>query len=869
MRVPLPRLLTLVAGVAIVVSCDGAPTTTRIGSGISGGPTGTAPIVPPPPGSPDSTPPIVLVDQPLPIGTDTPQVNVGDSILVVVRLSDGQGLGSVRMVGLKETGDPNFGTFQSFQRYPLITAPASGDFRAGLTDTTIRRFLRPGAPLDTTLGIVIIQVEGEDAGGNVTIVRRPVKVVAGPKVFIETPDSLPVGRTSTITVIATHPVGVASDSVRIRSDTLVPWTTPVDQVVELTFPAGTTESEHDILVTIPADAPVRSRVHIDAYAFDAEGNPGRATPVTIFTRLAGTQAPRVFQTVPAMMERTDRFTVEADGDGIVGIGRYIIDKVTRDTLRVDTVFFPTVRANADTTLPLIDSLGLQGKRLDIISFAIDNNTPPLTGYSMPPGSTVRITNIANARIDTTVVAYGTTFASPRSGVMGDLLVDPNRGNVFLSNTSSNLLEVWDNATKTFSSNGIPVGAQPWGMFQSFTPDTLLVGNSGATTISRVFIGTSDKTQMREALSRRIRTRDITVYRVRFGRDPDTGRITLSLLTNVSYSDRPQYVVESAGGRIFYSTRPTQVAPAGTLRWLDPTLPFPDPQQITAYGTIDPELGNVYAIFHVDSVAIVKPDPNLAVSDTLVLYDHPYGQLGPTIESRDVLPPDAVTEIRGLGSDAFTILNMDMTSLELTDTTFVAASGDRQWVGFGEGNTQGGTGRIMMVNDLPATAAPGFFSPAVTVTDIVDNASEKVFGLAIDATGLQVTSHGLQTYMAALDLPFHLRLDGVYDSFDNGAGVAYHPLANSTLSLAENRVSFSATASGVIEVIDVAHYNNRGRFVTKGNLYGPLRASLPLPGDNAGLTCPGDVNCIVLKLFGLTSSGMVVIDVRASDIKPGF
>jgi hypothetical protein len=580
--------------------------------------------------------------------------------------------------------------------------------------------------------------------------------------------------------------------------------------------------------------------------------------------------------VPAVMERTDSFTVVAEGDGIAAIGRYIIDKVTRDTLRVDTVFFTDIRTNPDTILPLIDSLWLQGRRLDIISFAIDNNTPALTGYSMQPGARVPVTSIQLARIDTTVVAFGTTFPTRRTGVMGDLLVDPTLGNVFLSNTSSNLLEVWDNESKSFAANGIAVGAQPWGMFLSSEPGRLLVGNSGATTISRVFIGTNDKSLMREELSRRIRTRDVTIFQVRFARDPDTGRITLSRLPNVSYSDRPQYVVESAAGRIFYSTRPTPVAPAGTIRWLDPALPFPDPQQITSYGTFDPALGAVYSIYHADSVFIAPAEGTTGISDTLFIYDHPYGQLNPTIVSNDSFPVSAISKIRAQGSDAFTILNMDMSSLELTDTTFVAASGDRQWIGFGEGNTQGAnsTGRLMMVNDLPATAFPGFFSPAITVTDIVHNASEKVFGIAIDATGLQITSHGLQTYMAALDLPFHLRLDGVYDSFDNGAGVAYHPQANSTLSAVDQRISFSATASGVIEIIDVAHYNNRGRLMTKGNLYGPLRASLPLPGDNLDalgnpLNCPTDPYCVVLKLFGLTSSGMVVIDIRAADIKPGF
>jgi hypothetical protein len=132
-------------------------------------------------------------------------------------------------------------------------------------------------------------------------------------------------------------------------------------------------------------------------------------------------------------------------------------------------------------------------------------------------------------------------------------------------------------------------------------------------------------------------------------------------------------------------------------------------------------------------------------------------------------------------------------------------------------------------------------------------------MALDSTGLQVTAHGAQTYVASLDSAWHLRLDGVYDSFDNGAGVAYHPRAQSTLSANADRVLFTATSSGVIEIVDVAHYNNRGRLITKGNFYGPLRATGPLPGD------PIEV---ILKLYGLSDGGLVVIDLRAVDIKPG-
>jgi len=428
----------------------------------------------------------------------------------------------------------------------------------------------------------------------------------------------------------------------------------------------------------------------------------------------------------------------------------------------------------------------------------------------------------------------------------------------LSNTSFNLLEVWDNVSKTFATSGVAVGAQPWGLFISNSPDTLLVANSGATTISRVFIGTANPALMVEPLAARIRTRDNVVYQVDHFLDANKSTITYDG-NHTSYSDRPQYLVQSAGGRVFYSTRPTDARTPGTIRWLDPALPVPDPRQIYQYGRGGGG-ATIYSIFNADSVSVVKPLPGLLNPDTLYIYDHLKGQTGPgsNFIAKDPDPFFAVAKAIVAGGDVEAVRGLDLQTLELTDTTFVAASGDRNWVAFGEGNTKTLTGRLMAVND-PVGAAPGFFSPAITVDDISDNASERITGLSLDLTGLQALVHGARTYVAAVDNPFHMRLDGSYDSFDNGAGVAYHPLANSTLSAVANRVAFTATKTGVIEVFDVAHYNNRGRYITKGNLYGPLRASLPLPGDAA--------LGIILKLYGLSSGGLIVIDLRATDILP--
>ena len=105
--------------------------------------------------------------------------------------------------------------------------------------------------------------------------------------------------------------------------------------------------------------------------------------------------------------------------------------------------------------------------------------------------------------------------------------------------------------------------------------------------------------------------------------------------------------------------------------------------------------------------------------------------------------------------------------------------------------------------------PNFFSPLVTIQDLTDNASEKIFGIALDKTGGTVASHGSQAYFATVSDPFHLRLQGKYDSFDDGAGIAFHPDANGVLTPQDQRLAFVGSASGNIEVVDIAYYIRRG------------------------------------------------------------
>ena len=108
------------------------------------------------------------------------------------------------------------------------------------------------------------------------------------------------------------------------------------------------------------------------------------------------------------------------------------------------------------------------------------------------------------------------------------------------------------------------------------------------------------------------------------------------------------------------------------------------------------------------------------------------------------------------------------------------------------------------------------------------------------------------------MPFHLRLQGKYNTFDTGAGIAYHPNNIGDGSAPDARVAFVASADGTIDIVDSFHYTGRGKLPVRANLYGPIRVTNRFPGDDPA---------VILKLFGMTTEGLIVIDIRAADIKP--
>lgn len=850
MRHSLIRLTAFASVLAALAACDSRTAGGPLVPGGSGSIGGV--------GGEDRLAPQVTIDTP---STGT-LINIGDSVLVAVRLRDVGGLEKLELRGISIRGSADLGTAVVVERFSPLTVPPTGGFRSGLRDTVIRRYLKPKTPVDTVQDSVVVLAIGRDVAGNVDTARARLNVVSGPRVITLSPasgDSVRPGTTVRIQLRATHSDDIARLGVRVTGEPN--WPTPLNVTVDTTFGSSIRDASFTASVLIPANAPGRGRITVTPFARDVNQVPGSASVIQLFVQAGPPALPRVTQAVPARAELTDTIVINAaGGDGIRSIGFEARDSAT--VIRRDSVVFPAPYGTPQRiAVPMnLPSLA-QGRRISITSFAIDQ--AGRYGYSVPAIATFPQGDPSRAFADTTFVVYGRTFKLPRAGLAADVVVDPVNGNVFVTNTSFNRLEVWSGTTRSFDTNGIAVGSEPWGMTLSAKDSSvLLVANSGGTNISQVSIGSSSASGMREMLDKRILTRNTYLYVVSETREAESGKIRLKLTGPISYSDRPQYVAQSAGGRIYYSTRPTANNTAGTIRWLDPALPVPDPQQIWQYGSGITGSGTsaTYVIFNVDSAVVFAAPANSDEWDKLLLFDHPYGQkTGAALSNIDSTVAGAVAGLQAKGpSDVFLVRNLDVASLALTDTTFAAASGNSQWIAFGEGNTKSRAGRLMLVND-PSGPMPGFFSPSVTVTDILDNASEPVFGIAIDKTGDMVAAHGAQSYFAAIQDPFHLRLQGKYDSFDTGAGIAFHPDANGVITPSGARLAFVASSNGTIELMDVAYYVNRGKLNIKGQLYGPLRVSRRFASD------PADV---VLKVFGMTRDGLVVIDLRAPDIKAG-
>src|SRR5688572_12697891 len=132
------RVAALGLALTAIVSCDQRVPTGTIGGGGGGGGNQTGE---------DVTPPTVTFTEP----AVNPYLNIGDSVLVGIRIRDNQNASSVSITGVSMRGSADLGNLTIVNRFTPNAAPTAGTtFRAGLTDTTIRRYMKVVTPVDTT-----------------------------------------------------------------------------------------------------------------------------------------------------------------------------------------------------------------------------------------------------------------------------------------------------------------------------------------------------------------------------------------------------------------------------------------------------------------------------------------------------------------------------------------------------------------------------------------------------------------------------------------------------------------------------------------------------------------------------------------------
>jgi hypothetical protein len=791
-------------------------------------------------------------------------LNVGDSILVTARLTDNVALKSVSFRAVSPRGNPAFGTADTVVRYAPLTATFSG--AVTVRDTLLRRYLKVLSPIDLQTDSLLITGVLVDGANNADTVSVMGNMVNGPIVTFISPirgDSASAGTGLTVALKGTSPLGVLKLGFRLRGD--ASWGTPLDTTVTVVYSPAPKSVTMQATIRIPAGVPPKSIITITPISVDVAGQDGSSSSATIAIRAGTIPAPRVSQQIDPRVEVNDSITVTAVGDAITYVGYELRDaanvRIKRDSVAVTGGPSTSVRG-----IGLALSPSIQGKRVALISFAYDQNGR--VGYSLRSGLLTPQPAASLAHVDSSLVVYGRTYALPatRTGTIADLAVDPVRGNVFLSNVNHGRLEVWQKGTQSFDPTGVVVGSQPWGMTMSRTAaskDTLYVANSGGTNLSRVYVGGATASAMKEDLGNRLLTRVSFMFKLTEVRDQSTGKIRITVSAPILFSDRPQFVEQSSSGRLYISTKPTAAAPLGTVRYLDPAAPAPDERFILAFATPGTD-NNSWLLANIDDAGVTPSPATSTASDLLTLCDHPSGSTAAATCVSSTSGIQATIDLLRTTVPQTDIdygVNLDETSLGLSDTTFAASSGDGQWITFGEGNTKRAFGRDFLLRDdgtVPNKYT--YASPAINVADLINNAADKVFGIALDKTGKTLGIHGAESYFASVSQPFTQRLQGKKSTFSRGAGIAFHPNADGTTSPAADRLAFVASANGSIEMVDIAHYDfGRGQLATKFNLYGPLRASLPFPGDDAS---------VVFKLFGLSPTGLVVIDVTAADIAPG-
>jgi len=782
----------------------------------------------------DTIKPTVTIDTP---AVALLPVNVGDSVYVRVRVTDNRGVTQVVLTGTSLRGSAALGTDTTVTRFVSKTVTI-----APATAAVITRYLLP-VPTDSTSEAVTITATATDSSGNTASGTATVRVVSGPVLTIVRPvpgTLTSAGKTLVVEVQAHDPNGVRFVGYR---------TTGVVTVYDTLFysaSAGVQPKTVSFVRTLNIPNPVGvGTFAITPFAEDSLGDPSGITPgITVTVQDAATDItpPAVTFAVSRRIEATDSITVSAtDASGIGSI-----------SWSASLLGTPATVYGSGTTG------ALPGTSSDVqATFGMN-----LAGITRYPTQVVVVATATSgaltgtAAAETLTVVAGRTFALPGGSSIGDAIYNPNLGTggeLYLSNTALNRIEVFDVATSSFVAS-IPVGSRPVGLalWPSDTTtranaDTLIVANSGGTNLSIVDLVTRVEKQ-------RYRLPNYIIQKVKAELDPATSSTRLTI-TEYDYSDRPQYVAavcRSPGPRAncghviaLFSTTPTpgQVGypDRGYLAWENLTSTLHD--------------GTKGHFFWEQAAAAIT-----LKTDTLQI-----------IAVRDSVPGTQVRDTI-LGAGVGQIVDFDQ--LQFQDSTFVRNSGNYLRALVGEGGTDRGFARVMAFAPTPGTvtiitANPAAcatarmvctgtrdlgISEAVFVRDFIANRASRVTSIAINQNGLTMLVRADSIYA------FNQTLGqtGVMRAGSGAVGMDFHPSndfnANTRgtggAGYQNSRLVFAARPDSSIDVFDTFFYG-QVTDLTGTTIPVPIRNSLIGPVRAA--TYSGNT-----VLFGLTAYGLVKV-----------
>ena len=694
--------------------------------------------------------------------------------------------------------------------------------------------------------------------------------VPPPQVTIERP-------AANAEVLAGRPIAIrvsASDTLGV-SQIRVSYGGAATGAIEFEFTPPRFSVTVDTVITLPAGS--TGRLEVQATSRNGRGAVGRAESVSLNVAAIDQILPLVGLEVdvPARVELTDSLIVRVtarDNDGGSGLTRLgftalVVLEGTTDTLVVEQSFTLPATASGDVVRefafvpPFVDERSVpRTMTLAFAGWAFDE------AGNCGAGVTATVQSVACATFTggggqhvvaqsvpleaTTTAVAGRSIGLPSSSSIADAMPDVSRRRLYLSNLGRNRIDVLDLVSRTFSSP-IAVGSQPWGVDLNRGGDTLIVANSGGTSVSLVSLNGTPV----ENVAARIQTPNAALFEVE--RQIEIGGLEVYQVRFHDFSDRPQYIAQDASGRLLYSTLPTMAAPDGTIRVAEKQTGWQQPEVriLLGRGVFEADSTNV-SILNVDSIRVFSSPTG---SDRIEIYDHRNG-FPNTVISSGVLPLASAiaTLVANPESDIEWARGRYVTELiGLSDTTFVAASGDRRKIAFGEGVAD--AGRIIVWDATTAS-----ISNEITVADLVNNASEHILGLDLNSDGSLGAARGTD---AAYFFKDDLRLQGRFEApvTTGGSGASLHPehpSYNTFPPASANALAFVADEQS-IRIVDTIHFGERGTIAIRDRVVGPLRVSQPLAGENTGCS-PAD--CIIAKVYAVTDAGAVVIvNVRGRDV----